>query len=76
MQLAKAATAGSRNAEARAAVEKALAADSTSKGLWLALANVSKRLDRPEERFTALARAFEIDPADAEPGTWRPRRPC
>lgn len=66
--LAKAATAGNRNAEARAALDKAVDADPASKGLWVALANVNKRLDRPEERFTALAKAFEIDPEDAETG--------
>ncbi len=66
--LAKAASFSGRDAEAFASVDKALAADQGSKVLWLARANLAGRIDRPEDVFSALATAFEIDPSDPETG--------
>ncbi len=65
--LATAATSSGRDAEAFASLERALAADRGSKVLWLARGNLAGRLDRPEDAFSALSTAFEIDPSDPEP---------
>ncbi len=65
--LAKAATSSGRDADAYASLGKALAADRSSKVLWLARGNLAGRLDRPGEAFAALNTAFELDPSDPEP---------
>ncbi len=65
--LAKAATSSGRDAAAYASLEKALAADDSSRVLWLARANLAHRLDRPQAAFEALAAAVELDPSDPEP---------
>ncbi len=58
----------SRADDTRPLLEKALAADSTSKSLWMALADISHHQNLPAEKFSALAKAFDIDPKDAELG--------
>ncbi len=66
--LAKAASSSGRDDSAFDCLEKALAADRSSKVLWLARANLAGRLDRAEDAYSALVTAFEIDPSDPEPG--------
>ena len=66
-RLAQAALASGRDRPAYEALERAVAADSSSKSLWLALANVAHRLAMPERRFSALAAVFELDPRDPQP---------
>ena len=68
--LAKASTLGEAGDAACAALEKALDSDPASKPLWLALAQVARRLDRPADAFSAQESAFDLDPSDAEPA-WR-----
>ncbi len=58
----------SRADDARSLLEKALAVDPKSKSLWVALAEVSQQLNQPEKKFSALNKAFDIDPEDAELG--------
>ncbi len=65
--LARAATSSGRDADAFASLGKALAADSGARVLWLARANLARRLDRPKEAFEALTTAFELDSGDPEP---------
>ncbi|MEM7587912.1 MAG: tetratricopeptide repeat protein, partial [Acidobacteriota bacterium] len=57
-----------RAAQARSLIEQALAVDRSSKALWVALAEVADRTNRTDEKFSALAKAFELDPSDAEVG--------
>ncbi|MEM7582258.1 MAG: tetratricopeptide repeat protein, partial [Acidobacteriota bacterium] len=51
-----------RAAQARRLIEQALAVDRSSKALWVALAEVADRTNRTDEKFSALAKAFELDP--------------
>ena len=65
--LAKAAVSSGRDRDALASLDMALAADQGSRALWLARANLARRLDRPKEAFEALSTAFKLDSKDPEP---------
>ena len=66
--LAKVAVSSRRDSDAERILKRALAVNPKSRPLWQALAIVTQRLDRPEESFSALASAFELDPSDPEAG--------
>ena len=66
--LAKAAISSKRHGAAFDHLEKALAVDPGSRTLWLAHANVASRLDRPQDAFSAMSKAFQLDPSDSELG--------
>ncbi len=66
--LAKVATDADPSEASRKILLRALDADAGSRPLWFALAHLAQRLQRPEEVFEALEKAFELEPGDAGVG--------